>query len=45
VFYVSWDVPEDAAPGTYRIVHDGNDKGEDGKVNRFEGTSREFQVK
>ncbi len=42
---VTWDIPADAPPGTYRIVHEGNYKTADGKIERFTGASREFQLK
>lgn len=44
-FAVEWVVPADAAPGTYRIAHDGNYKKADGAVERFSATSVEFEVK
>ncbi|AEI63074.1 neutral/alkaline ceramidase [Corallococcus macrosporus] len=43
---VTWDIPTDAAPGTYRLVHDGNWKsGWDGNVRPYTGASRTFTVK
>ena len=45
LFVATWDIPADAAPGAYRIVHEGNYKMPDGKVERFTGTSREFRLK
>ncbi|MFB9244149.1 neutral/alkaline ceramidase [Massilia antarctica] len=42
---ISWDIPADAAPGQYRIRHDGNYKnGWDGSIRALSGTSRTFQV-
>ena len=42
---IEWEVPADAAPGTYRIRTFGAWKdGLDGKVRPYEGTSREFAV-
>ncbi|MCY1017377.1 neutral/alkaline ceramidase [Pyxidicoccus sp. MSG2] len=43
---VEWDVPADAAPGTYRLVHEGNWKsGWDGRVRPYSGASRAFSVR
>ena len=50
-FAVEWEVPADAAPGEYRIVHDGVYKeradgpNADGTVHEFETVSRSFRVK
>ncbi len=42
---IEWAIPLDAAPGTYRIVHEGDWKsGWDGRVRPFQGTSRSFTV-
>lgn len=42
---ISWDVPADASPGSYRIVHYGDWKsGWDGSIHGLTGTSRNFQV-
>ncbi|MCZ2523905.1 neutral/alkaline ceramidase [Streptomyces sp. HB2AG] len=41
---VTWTVPEDTAPGTYRIVHHGDAKDLLGRVTAFTGTSRTFTV-
>ena len=40
---VTWMIPEDAAPGTYRLRHDGVARGEGG-AQPFSGASREFTV-
>jgi neutral ceramidase len=41
-----WDIPADAAPGTYRLVHEGNWKsGWDGRVRPYSGASRAFSVR
>jgi neutral ceramidase len=45
LLFASWDIPADATPGTYRVVHEGNYKTPDGTVERFTGVSREFKVK
>lgn len=43
---VEWTIPASAAPGTYRIRHDGNWRsGWDGKIRPYAGTSRELTVK
>jgi len=44
-FAVAWSIPADAAPGTYRIGHEGNNKTQQGEVERFTGVSSEFVVK
>jgi len=42
---LEWAIPPDAAPGTYRLVHEGDWKsGWDGRVRPFQGTSRSFTV-
>eukprot|EP01063_Lacrimia_lanifica_P027488 TRINITY_DN3867_c0_g1_i2.p1 TRINITY_DN3867_c0_g1~~TRINITY_DN3867_c0_g1_i2.p1 ORF type:complete len:725 (+),score=274.66 TRINITY_DN3867_c0_g1_i2:123-2177(+) len=41
---ISWDVPADAAPGTYRIQHFNAHKNILGKITEFTGTSNPFQV-
>jgi neutral ceramidase len=41
---ITWTVPADAAPGTYRIVHRGDAKGLTGRITAFTGTSRTFTV-
>ena len=42
---VTWDIPVDAMPGTYRLVHEGNWKsGWDGNVRPYTGASRPFTV-
>ncbi|MFO0949355.1 MAG: neutral/alkaline non-lysosomal ceramidase N-terminal domain-containing protein [Planctomycetota bacterium] len=43
VVTVSWRIPQDAAAGTYRVVHYGRSKS-GGKVIRFETASRAFQI-
>ena len=42
---VRWDVPADAAPGTYRLHHLGAWKDGEGGLHEFEGASREFEVR
>ena len=43
---VEWDIPPDAPPGTYRLVHEGNWKsGWDGRVRPYSGASRPFTVR
>jgi neutral ceramidase len=43
---IEWNIPPDAAPGTYRIVHEGDWKsGWDGRVRPYRGTSRTFTVR
>lgn len=42
---VEWDIPDDADPGTYRIVHSGDWKsGWTGRITPYTGVSREFTV-
>lgn len=42
---ITWDIPEDAPTGTYRIVHHGSAKAPfTGKISDFTGTSTEFTV-
>jgi neutral ceramidase len=42
---ISWTIPDDAAPGQYRIRHFGNWKsGWTGAISPYEGTSRVFTV-
>eukprot|EP00930_Biecheleria_cincta_P001824 TRINITY_DN102915_c0_g1_i1.p1 TRINITY_DN102915_c0_g1~~TRINITY_DN102915_c0_g1_i1.p1 ORF type:complete len:732 (+),score=104.35 TRINITY_DN102915_c0_g1_i1:49-2244(+) len=41
---IIWDIPEDAAPGTYRLRHYGASKDALGKIKQFNGTSASFQV-
>ncbi|XVX19920.1 neutral/alkaline ceramidase [Actinomycetota bacterium] len=42
---VEWDIPSDAAPGTYRLVHHGDWKsGWTGKITPLTGVSRAFTV-
>ncbi|MER0245659.1 neutral/alkaline ceramidase [Streptomyces sp. HSW2009] len=41
---VTWDVPREATPGTYRIVHHGDARSLDGTRTSFTGTSRTFTV-
>lgn len=40
---ISWQIPADVEPGTYRIVHMGRHK-HDGKTSRFEAASKPFEV-
>ncbi|MFP2908039.1 neutral/alkaline non-lysosomal ceramidase C-terminal domain-containing protein, partial [Pyxidicoccus sp. 3LFB2] len=43
---VEWDVPAGTAPGTYRVVHEGDWKsGWDGRVRPYSGASRSFLVR
>ncbi|MBZ4395648.1 neutral/alkaline ceramidase [Myxococcus faecalis] len=43
---VEWHIPRDAAPGTYRILHEGEWKsGWDARVRPYYGASRVFTVK
>jgi neutral ceramidase len=43
---VEWDIPPDAAPGTYRLVHEGDWRsGWDGRVRPYTGHSRPFTVR
>ncbi|PTL80075.1 neutral/alkaline non-lysosomal ceramidase N-terminal domain-containing protein [Vitiosangium sp. GDMCC 1.1324] len=43
---VEWTIPQDARPGTYRILHEGDWKsGWDGRVRPYQGTSRTFTVR
>lgn len=43
---VTWGIPDDTVPGTYRLVHEGNWKsGWDGNVRPYSGASRTFTVK
>ncbi|NMO16035.1 neutral/alkaline ceramidase [Pyxidicoccus fallax] len=43
---VEWDIPQDAVPGTYRVVHEGDWKsGWDGRVRPYSGHSRSFTVR
>ena len=41
---ITWTVPADAQPGTYRIVHHGDAKGLTGRITGFTGTTRTFTV-
>ena len=42
---ISWDIPQDAVPGSYRIRHYGDYKnGWNGVIHGLTGTSRTFQV-
>ena len=41
---ITWTVPADAEPGTYRIVHHGDAKGLTGRITTFTGVSRPFTV-
>lgn len=43
---IDWPIPADAAPGTYRLVHEGHWKsGWDGRVRPYSGSSRPFTVR
>ncbi len=41
---ITWDIPADAASGTYRIKHFGKSRAVDGTLTPFGGASREFVV-
>lgn len=41
---VTWDIPDDAAPGTYRIRHFGHSKNLLQMVSPYEGSSSRFKV-
>ncbi|MFI7599830.1 neutral/alkaline ceramidase [Actinoplanes sp. NPDC049681] len=41
---ISWSVPADAVPGTYRIVHHGDAKSLTGSIKPFTGTTRTFTI-
>lgn len=41
---VRWDIPGDASPGTYRLVHRGQARSGADNLNTFEGASRGFTV-
>ena len=41
---IRWDIPADAAPGEYRIVHHGTARDGNGTLNGFTATTREFTV-
>jgi len=42
---ITWEIPEDVEPGTYRLRHFGDYKHFLGHVRSFEGASREFEVR
>jgi neutral ceramidase len=43
---IEWAIPQDAEPGTYRIVHEGDWKsGWDGRVRPYRGSTRSFTVR
>ncbi|XP_067670891.1 neutral ceramidase B-like [Haliotis asinina] len=42
---ISWDIPANQEPGTYRIKHFGDHKSILGTITAFSGTSSSFQVK
>jgi neutral ceramidase len=43
---IEWEIPEDAQPGTYRIMHRGTYKAEaDRELHEFEAQSRPFEVR
>ncbi len=44
-FEIEWTVSAEEMPGVYRLIHDGNYKAADGKVERFTAVSKEFVVK
>jgi neutral ceramidase len=41
---ITWTIPANAAPGTYRIVHHGDAKNLFGQISAFTGTSKTFTV-
>eukprot|EP00128_Syssomonas_multiformis_P011758 Colp12_sorted_trinity150504_noHs@10555 len=41
---ITWAIPEDAEPGTYRIRHFGDSKNVLGHISQFEGQSSSFSV-
>ncbi|QUR66384.1 neutral ceramidase [Mycobacterium spongiae] len=41
---IRWDIPGDATPGQYRIVHHGAAKDRDGTLRPFSASTREFTV-
>jgi neutral ceramidase len=41
---ITWDVPADAEPGTYRIAYAGDAKSLGGEIRPFTGTTRTFTV-
>jgi neutral ceramidase len=41
---VIWNIPADTAPGTYRIVHNGDSRSLLGRISAFTGTSQQFTV-
>jgi len=40
---VTWHIPADAQPGTYRIVHEGASK-QNGRISAYSGVSSNFDV-
>lgn len=42
---VTWDIPEDTEPGTYRIVHHGSYMSESGETHEFSAATDDFRVK
>jgi neutral ceramidase len=45
VVRVEWNIPRDAAPGTYRVKHEGVFKTADGRLHEFTTCSRFFQIR
>lgn len=41
---IRWDIPDDAAPGHYRIVHHGMARDSYGRLEPFQATTHEFAV-
>ncbi|MBI3735220.1 neutral/alkaline ceramidase [Candidatus Sumerlaeota bacterium] len=41
---ISWDIPADAKPGNYRIVHHGAFKKQDGAVQKLDAVSEKFTL-
>ncbi|MDO4897794.1 MAG: neutral/alkaline non-lysosomal ceramidase N-terminal domain-containing protein [Rothia sp. (in: high G+C Gram-positive bacteria)] len=42
---IEWKIPQDAAPGTYRLVYHGDSKKSSGAITPFTGTTATFTVK
>ncbi|XP_061167886.1 uncharacterized protein LOC133176834 [Saccostrea echinata] len=41
---ITWDIPQNQAPGTYRVQYFGDSKSIDQKISKFTGKSTEFKV-
>ena len=44
VVAVTWTVPDDAAPGRYRLRYDGNARDTEDRIRAFTGTTQPFDV-